>query len=76
MDANESGFAGLRLLEALLEGDWRQIVQPSLEALAVVKQLDVFGDLIDRLLAGLEKRRGWTSSVFKVPQKLSMGALS
>lgn len=57
MEANESRFAGLRLIEALFEGGGGQIVQPGLDALAVIKQLDVFGDLIDGLLAGLEPAR-------------------
>ena len=57
MDAKESGFAELRLTGALFEGGRGQITQPGLEALTVVKQFNVFGDLSDGLLVGLEPAR-------------------
>ena len=36
MDAKESGFAELRLTEALFEGGRGQITQPGLEALTII----------------------------------------
>jgi len=37
VDAKESDFIGLRLIEALFEGGGGQIAQPGLKALTVVK---------------------------------------
>ena len=67
MDSGLCGFA-VRLL-------WGDAADGEADALPIVVVFDV-SEQVTRAILRLHGSRGWTSSVFGVPKKLSIGALS
>ena len=74
-DVNSGHCSRLSCIEFLFIGNWGQISKFCLSSLPVVEDLDIFCDILHCLLSGpvallIDK------SCFRVPQKLSIGALS